>query len=182
MNVLRHHLWRQLLSLFVLRRRLALNYGYPKVGMPTKHSGNIGDLQSENRIKKGKIINRRRSMEITTIKDSKIEIAVVSSSEIIITDVQSALDFMVTVKYETGCNRMILYKAAICEEFFDLRTRLAGEILQKFINYHVKIAIVGDFSLYTSKSLKDFIYESNKGNDIFFLTNEKQAVEKLSIE
>jgi len=119
-------------------------------------------------------------MRITTIKDNNIEIAVVSSNEILISDVQSALDFMATIKYETGCHRIILYKSAICEDFFDLSTKLAGEILQKFTNYQVKIAIIGDFSVYTSKSLKDFLYESNKGNAIFFLPNEKQAVEKLS--
>jgi hypothetical protein len=100
-------------------------------------------------------------MKISIVKENHVEIAVVSSSEILITDVQSALDFMATVKFEVGCNRIILNKSAICEEFFDLKTRLAGEILQKFINYQVKIAIVGDFSQYTSKSLKDFIYESN---------------------
>ena len=94
---------------------------------------------------------------------------------------QSALDFIATVGFETGCNRIILNKSAICNDFFDLSTRLAGEILQKFINYNIKIAIVGDFSVYTSKSLKDFIYESNKGKDIFFLPNEKQAIEKLSM-
>ncbi|MCQ1531336.1 DUF4180 domain-containing protein [Lutispora saccharofermentans] len=119
-------------------------------------------------------------MEIRTIKENNTEIAVISSSEILITDVQSALDLIATVNYETGCDRMILNKAALCEDFFQLRTKLAGEILQKFINYHMKIAIVGDFSGYTSKSLKDFIYESNKGNDIFFLPGEKEAVEKLS--
>ena len=64
---------------------------------------------------------------------------------------------------------------------FHLSTKLAGEILQKFINYHVKIAIVGDFSAYTSKSLKDFIYESNNGKDIFFLPDEKKAIDKLSL-
>jgi hypothetical protein len=120
-------------------------------------------------------------MKITTIKEKNVEIAVVNSSEVLITDVQSALDFMATVNYETGCHRIILNKSAICEDFFNLRTRLAGEILQKFINYQVKIAIVGDFSAYTSESLKDFIYESNKGNAIFFLLNEKQAIDKLSI-
>jgi len=73
-----------------------------------------------------------------------------------------------------------LNKSAICDGFFDLSTKLSGEILQKFINYHIKIVIVGDFSVYTSKSLKDFIYESNKGKDIFFLPNEKEAIEKLS--
>lgn len=59
-------------------------------------------------------------------------------------------------------------KSLISESFFDLKTRLAGDILQKFINYRVKIAIIGDFSMYTSKSLKDFIYECNKGKDIFY--------------
>ncbi|HFX3750546.1 TPA: DUF4180 domain-containing protein [Enterococcus faecium] len=54
--------------------------------------------------------------------------------------------------------------------------------MQKFTNYRKRIAIIGNFSLYTSKSLKDFIYECNKGKDILFLPNEKQAIEKLSID
>ena len=91
------------------------------------------------------------------------------------------MDFIATVSFETGCYRFILNKSAICEEFFDLKTKLAGDILQKFVNYHVKIAIVGDFSVYTSKSLRDFIYESNKGKTIFFLQDEKQAIEKLGL-
>lgn len=120
-------------------------------------------------------------MEINTIEKNNKGIAIISSTEILITDVQSALDFIATVRYETGCDRIILNKSAICEDFFHLSTRLAGEILQKFINYYVKIAIIGDFSVYTSKSLKDFIYESNNGKDIFFLPDEKQAIEKLSM-
>jgi hypothetical protein len=120
-------------------------------------------------------------MKITRIKENNVDIAIVSSSEILITDVQSALDFIATLNFEAGCDCIILNKSAICEDFFNLKTRLAGEILQKFINYHIKIAIVGDFSVYSSKSLRDFIYESNKGKDLFFLSNEKQAVEKLSI-
>lgn len=119
-------------------------------------------------------------MEITKIKENGVEIAVVTSDEILITDVQSSLDFIATVNYEVGCHRIILNKSAICEDFFNLKTRLAGDILQKFVNYQVKIAIVGDFSVYTSKSLKDFIYESNKGNAIFFLSNEKEAIDKLN--
>ncbi|WP_097025627.1 DUF4180 domain-containing protein [Clostridium peptidivorans] len=119
-------------------------------------------------------------MEITIIKENDIGIAIVNSSETLITDVQSSLDFIGTVRYETDCDRIILNKSAICEEFFKLKTRLAGEILQKFINYQMKIAIIGDFSMYSSKSLRDFIYESNKGKDIFFLSSEKEAIEKLS--
>jgi uncharacterized protein YdaL len=120
-------------------------------------------------------------MNITTIKENNIGIAVVNSSELVIIDVQSALDFIATISYETGCDRVILNKSAISEDFFHLSTKLAGEILQKFVNYNMKMAIIGDFSVYTSKSLKDFIYESNKGKHIFFVPDERQAVEKLSL-
>ena len=123
----------------------------------------------------------RLIMKITTIKKNGIEIAIVSANEILIADIQSALDFIATVKFEAGCNRIIINKSAITEDFFNLKTRLAGDILQKFINYQVKLAIVGDFSVYENQSLRDFIYESNKGKDIFFLPNEQQAVEKLII-
>lgn len=120
-------------------------------------------------------------MEVSTIKENDKEIAIIQSKEMLITDVQSALDFIATVSFETGCYRIIINKSTVCEDFFDLKTKLAGEILQKFVNYHARIAIIGDFSVYTSKSLKDFIYESNKGKHIFFLPDEKQAIEKLSL-
>lgn len=119
-------------------------------------------------------------MEIKKIVIGGINIAVVRNDTVVISDVQSALDFIATVQYEVDSRRIIIHKSLISESFFDLKTRLAGEILQKFINYKVKIAIVGDFSIYTSKSLKDFIYECNKGNDIFYLGTEQQAIEKLS--
>lgn len=118
-------------------------------------------------------------MKITTIKENDIAIAIISSSEVLISDVQSALDLIVTINYETDCNCIILNKSILCEEFFDLKTRLAGEILQKFINYHMRVAILGDFTMYSSKSLKDFIYESNRGKDLFFVSNETEAMNKL---
>lgn len=108
------------------------------------------------------------------------DIAVIKSNEIIIKDVQSAIDFIMTVKYETGCNKIALNKDAIVEDFFILSKGLAGEILQKFVNYQTKFAIYGDYSKYTSKPLKDFIYESNNGKDIFFAKNEDEAIDMLS--
>ncbi|MFD6509908.1 DUF4180 domain-containing protein [Bacillus sp. NPDC060175] len=119
-------------------------------------------------------------MEIKKVVIGGINIAVVRNDTVLISDVQSALDLMATVQYEADSKRIAIKKSLISESFFDLKTRLAGDILQKFINYSVKIAIVGDFSMYTSKSLKDFIYECNKGKDIFFLATEQQSIEKLS--
>jgi len=55
-----------------------------------------------------------------------------------------------------------VHKAAITEEFFDLSTSIAGEVAQKFVNYGFKLAIIGDFSGYASKSLHDYIYECKR--------------------
>lgn len=120
-------------------------------------------------------------MKTEIIKRNNAEIAVISSNEVLITDVQSALDLIMNVKYETGCTNIAINKEALTEDFFILSSCLAGEILQKFINYGIRFAIYGDFSKYTSKPLKDFIYESNKGKDIYFQPDVSKAVDKLAI-
>jgi hypothetical protein len=119
-------------------------------------------------------------MKYTLLKETD-SLVYIESENILITDSQSALDLIMTVKYETECSKIVLDKDVISEEFFRLSSGIAGEVLQKFINYRTKLAIVGDFSKYTSKPLCDFIYECNKGNDIFFVETLDQAVEKLSL-
>lgn len=122
------------------------------------------------------------TMHIEKIEVEERTIAVVTSNQVLIKDVQSALDLMATVRYETACGLIVINQSLLAKEFFDLKTGLAGEILQKFINYRVKIAIIGDFSGYSSQSLKDFIFECNKGNDIFFLSTEQEAIERLNMK
>ncbi len=118
-------------------------------------------------------------MKMEHLKVNGTDIAVISSEEKLIVDTQSALDLAMTVKYETGATNIVIDKTAVCKEFFILSSGMAGEILQKFINYHVRIAIYGDYSQYTSKPLKDFIYESNNGNDFFFVSTKEEAIRKL---
>lgn len=108
------------------------------------------------------------------------EIALVNSDSIIIKDVASAIDFAIAIKYKLNCHKIAINKTAVVKDFFVLSNGLAGEILQKLVNYHIKFAIYGDFSKYTSKPLKDFIYESNNGDDIFFAADEDEAIEMLS--
>ena len=107
-------------------------------------------------------------------------VASVTGADVIIKDTNSALDLIMTVKYETEAEKIAIEKSLISDEFFVLSTGMAGEILQKFINYHIKAAIYGDYSRYTSKPLKDFIYESNNGKDIYFVENEDEAIKMLS--
>lgn len=119
-------------------------------------------------------------MNLKTIEANGHIIAVAHADTILLKDEQSTLDMMMTISFEKGSNRIILNKEAISEDFFNLSTKLAGTILQKFVNYNIKFAIIGDFSGYTSKPLKDFIYECNEGNHVFFVSSEQEAINKLS--
>lgn len=119
-------------------------------------------------------------MNIEHIIKNGIDIAVVFGDQGIIKDSSSALDFAMTVKYETEAQRIVINKEMFSEEFFVLSTGVAGEILQKFITYQIKAAIWGDYSKYTSKPLKDFIYESNNGRDFFFVSEKEEAIKRLA--
>ena len=119
-------------------------------------------------------------MQLTKIEKNGIACAVVNSNEIVITDAQSALDVLMSAKYDIGTKNIVVDKKLITEDFFILSKGLAGEILQKYVNYGGRIAIYGDYSHYTSKPPKDFIYESNKGKDVFFVTTRDEAVEMLT--
>lgn len=119
-------------------------------------------------------------MKTELIEKNGNTIASLTSDEKIIKDVQSALDLAMSVQYDTGTSRIAIPKETVVDEFFILSTGVAGEILQKFINYKIKIAIYGDYSTYTSKPLKYLIYECNKGKDIFFVSSKEQAIVCLS--
>ncbi|MDR2655783.1 MAG: DUF4180 domain-containing protein [Oscillospiraceae bacterium] len=112
-----------------------------------------------------------------TIKNG---IAIVRSDVPVITDGQSALDFMASISYGCNVGKIALNKAAVAEDFFRLSTGLAGEVAQKFVNFRIQFAIIGDFSGYTSEPLQAFIRESNRGRHMFFVGSEDEAVEKLS--
>ena len=114
-------------------------------------------------------------MDIKIINESNIDIAVVSG-DIMINDVQSAIDFIATIRYTTPCDTIIVNKEALGKEFFNLKSGLAGEVLQKFINYRMSIFIVGDFSIYNSQSLRDFIFECNNNKHIYFSKTYDEAI------
>ncbi|MBS4786380.1 MAG: DUF4180 domain-containing protein [Clostridiales bacterium] len=121
-------------------------------------------------------------MNKTAIQKNGHAIADIMSGEPLNTDVQSALDLLMTARRELGADRILLNKACVCEDFFILSTGLAGEILQKCINYGygTKLGVYGDYSRYTSKPLHDFLYESNQGEDFFFTKAREEALQKLS--
>lgn len=112
--------------------------------------------------------------------ENKGNVIRIEEESVVVSDERSAIDLFMTIAYETGENRFIIRKENLTEDFFNLSNKIAGGILQKMINYRMKLAIIGDFSPYNSKALKDFIYECNSGNDIFFVANEAEALRLLS--
>jgi hypothetical protein len=79
-----------------------------------------------------------------------------------------------------GSRSIIIHEWNLKEDFFDLSSGVAGEILQKFSNYRMKLAIIGEFGKLKSKSLQAFIIESNRGNLIFFVPDMQTAINKLT--
>ena len=118
-------------------------------------------------------------MKIKTHTLNNTNIAEIISDDEIIKTTEDGLDLLGSLYYQ-GFDKIIVYEKNITPAFFDLKTGIAGEILQKFSTYRVRLAIVGDFSRYQSKSLKDFIFESNKMGQIYFLPSLNEVLEKFS--
>ncbi len=115
-------------------------------------------------------------MQIETHQINGLQVAEIISDEIILQSVDDGLDLLGNLHYQ-GFEKIILYEKNIAPEFFDLTTRLAGDILQKFVQYQMPLVIIGDFAKFGSKSLHDFIFESNKGKQINFVNNLSEAIQ-----
>ncbi len=74
---------------------------------------------------------------------------------------------------------VLLAADALPEEFFDLSTGLAGAVLQKFSNYRLRLAIIGDFKGRGSESLQAFIRESNRGGLVTFARDRAEWLRAL---
>jgi hypothetical protein len=107
-----------------------------------------------------------------------ISIAEILPGSETISTTEELLDILADAGYN-GSTGLVIHSATLSQEFFDLRTGLAGEILQKFSNYRMRLAIIGDFRDVKSKALRDFILESNIRGTINFVDSHPEAIAKL---
>jgi hypothetical protein len=117
-------------------------------------------------------------MNIDILNPFGNSIAEIQSDEIEIVNAQDALDIMVNCTYQ-GARKIIIHEKNIVPEFFNLSSGLAGEVLQKFSTYDAQLSIIGDYDKFSSKSLRDFIYESNKAGRVTFVNSMAEARERL---
>ena len=94
---------------------------------------------------------------------------------------QDAVD-LVGKSFEDRATLILIPVECLNDEFFQLKTRIAGELIQKFVQYGRRLAIVGDISgfLAESSALRAFVVESNRGNDVWFLASRDELNDRLA--
>jgi hypothetical protein len=98
------------------------------------------------------------------------------SDEVCLKSPGDALDILAAA----GANMIILHVRQIAPDFFRLPTGLLGEVLQKFTNYRVRCAFVGDISPWLTKNFSDFVRESNRSGDFIFVATRGEAVKRFT--
>jgi hypothetical protein len=83
--------------------------------------------------------------------------------------------------FENRATLIVIPVECLDDEFFQLSTRIAGELIQKFVQYRQRLAIVGDISgfLAESSALRAFVIESNRGKDVWFLASRAELSRRL---
>ena len=83
--------------------------------------------------------------------------------------------------FENRATLIVVPVECLDDDFFRLRTRIAGELIQKFVQYRRRLVIVGDISrhLAESSALRAFVNEANRGKEIWFLASREELDERL---
>ena len=74
-----------------------------------------------------------------------------------------------------GADGLVITESDLAPEFFDLRSGLAGEMFQKFINYKVRVAIVLPDSNRYGERVSELAYEHRSHGVIRFVRSQDEA-------
>ena len=94
----------------------------------------------------------------------------------------AALSDLIGELYSSGARWVAIPLARLGPDFLVLSTRVAGEVLQKLVNYRFQVAILGDVAAAAEASvpLRDFIRESNRGQTVWFVDDLAALEAKLA--
>lgn len=96
----------------------------------------------------------------------------------LLSQVEDMVDLLGNAEYQ-GFSCILIHQKDLDPNFFDLKTGLAGEMLQKCSNYRKKIGIIGNFGEFKSNALRDFIRECNRHRQIVFAPDSEAALALL---
>ena len=119
-------------------------------------------------------------MEFELITLNNVEMLVCSATSGKLDSEEAALQ-LIGQAFNSGAGVIVVPVEMLDDDFFQLKSGLAGQILQKFINYRFRLVILGNISPYLSQSraLRDFVYEANRGNQIWFLESLPELARRL---
>jgi hypothetical protein len=84
--------------------------------------------------------------------------------------------------FENRASLIVVPAECLDDEFFRLSTRIAGELIQKVVQYRQRLVIVGDISrhLAESSALRAFVLEANRGKEVWFLATREELDQRLA--
>lgn len=92
-----------------------------------------------------------------------------------ITRLQDALD-IVAASHEFDAENVLLRAEQLPSEFFELRTRFAGEFVQKLMNYRLKVACVFRDDGSCGPRLREYVHEARTGHWFRSFFDEAEAI------
>ena len=107
-------------------------------------------------------------------------IAVYPADAPVIASEAASLD-VIGALYGTGVDLVVFEVTQLAPDFFELRTGLAGAVLQKLQNYGLRVAILGDIGPHTAAStaLADFVRETTRRGEVLFLPDMAALAQRL---
>ena len=81
--------------------------------------------------------------------------------------------------FENG-GAVLLTEAELGPEFFELRSRLAGELFQKMMNYSLRLALVVEEPQRYGERFAELVYEHRSHGNIRFFRDREQAEQWLA--
>jgi hypothetical protein len=112
------------------------------------------------------------------MQENDIPYLVIEPGEEVISSPQDALDLIVICGEEETC-RILMHADNVSEEFFNLSSGLAGEVLLKFTNYRLKVALVMPADLPVSERFAEFASETRRSRDFRIFYTEGSAAQWL---
>ena len=84
--------------------------------------------------------------------------------------------------FENRSTLIVIPVECLDDDFFQLKTRIAGELVQKFVQYRRRLVIVGDISrhLAESSALRAFVLEANRGKEVWFLAAREELDARIA--
>jgi hypothetical protein len=109
-----------------------------------------------------------------------VEVLVLDGEGPVLGDERALLD-LIGDAWSSGVSWVAVPVGRLGAEFFRLRSGVAGAVVQKFANYRLGLVIVGDVSgpVAASEALGDFVCESNRGRQLWFVSDDEDLQARL---